>query len=102
MYDNILNSPYETSAINKLYFQFCMFGSDNLLYVFPKGRTMSTVKTLVARALEFAKKAHEGHKRKYTGEPYVNHPIAVAKIVASVTKDQEMLAAALLHDTIED
>jgi len=58
--------------------------------------------TLVEDARVFAALAHRGQVRKYTGEPYVTHPIAVAKIVASVTGDQEMIAAALLHDVVED
>lgn len=41
-------------------------------------------------------------KRKYTGEPYITHPIAVAKMVAEVTEDVNMICAALLHDVIED
>lgn len=57
---------------------------------------------LVDKALEFATKAHEGQVRKYTGEEYINHPIEVAKIVASVPHTKEMLCAALMHDCIED
>ena len=57
---------------------------------------------LVERALIFAAKAHEGQKRKYTGEPYIFHCVEVASIVATVPHTQEMLAAALLHDTVED
>jgi len=54
------------------------------------------------KALEFATKAHEGQVRKYTGEPYINHPIAVAEIVRSVPHTPEMIAAAYLHDVVED
>ena len=59
---------------------------------------------LVANALTFATQAHGGinHVRKYTGEPFINHPVEVMEIVRSVPHTQEMLAAALLHDTIED
>ncbi len=59
---------------------------------------------LVARALAFAAEAHGsiGQTRKYTGEPYINHPIEVMEIVRGVEHTDEMLAAALLHDTIED
>lgn len=60
---------------------------------------------IVARALAFASDAHSsiGHVRKYSGEPYIVHPIEVMEIVqtAAVWTD-EMLAAALLHDTVED
>lgn len=59
---------------------------------------------LVRRSYDFAKKAHElvSHRRKYTGEPYIVHPIEVAVLVQSVPHTPEMLAAALLHDTVED
>lgn len=50
----------------------------------------------------FAKRAHEGQERKYTFEPYVSHPIAVAAIVAEYGGDDDMIAAALMHDVIED
>lgn len=59
---------------------------------------------LVERALVFAKAAHESidQRRKYTDEPYITHPIAVAALVQSVVHTDVMLAAALLHDTVED
>ena len=59
---------------------------------------------LVARAKAFAQKAHRamGQKRKYTGEPYIVHPQAVAQLVASVTDDPQVIAAAWLHDVVED
>lgn len=57
---------------------------------------------LVKLADAFAEKAHERQKRKYTGEPYIEHPRAVSRLVASVPHDDAMLAAALLHDTVED
>lgn len=57
---------------------------------------------LINRAKEFAKKAHAGQYRKYTGEPYINHPISVYYIVKSVTDDESMLCSALLHDVVED
>lgn len=65
--------------------------------VFPK-------KTIVDRARLFATKKHKevNHKRKYTGEDYITHPEAVARIVASVTTDEFIIAAAWLHDTVED
>ncbi|CUX45229.1 HD domain-containing protein [Clostridium sp. C105KSO13] len=53
-------------------------------------------------ALEFASKAHEGQFRKGTKRPYIVHPVEVADIVASMTKDEELIAAAVLHDTMED
>lgn len=63
---------------------------------------LSTRRDLTAHAFLFADKAHRGQVRKYTGEPYIAHPAAVAKIVATVTDDVAMVAAALLHDTLED
>lgn len=53
-------------------------------------------------ALGFARCAHRKQKRKYTAEPYSAHCEAVARIVAEYTEDQEVIAAACLHDTIED
>lgn len=60
--------------------------------------------SLVERAQRFATNAHRsaGHRRKYTGEPYTVHLGAVAALVASVTEDEETIAAAWLHDTVED
>ncbi len=49
----------------------------------------------------FAKNAHEGQKRK-SGEPYITHPIAVAYILAERKLDSKVIAAALLHDVVED
>lgn len=56
---------------------------------------------LVRRALEFAIEAH-GEQQRRSGEPYITHPIAVARLVASLHMDPPTLAAALLHDVIED
>jgi guanosine-3',5'-bis(diphosphate) 3'-pyrophosphohydrolase len=59
---------------------------------------------MVERARVFATAAHAAVKqvRKYTFEPYIVHPTEVANIVASVPHTNEMLAAAWLHDTVED
>ena len=56
---------------------------------------------LVKEAYEFAAKAHEGQVRK-TGEPYLEHPLSAAMILAELHLDGETLAAALLHDVPED
>jgi len=56
---------------------------------------------MVSRAYECAKSAHEGQFRR-SGEPYIIHPLAVAKILAGLHMDHETLMAALLHDVIED
>ena len=57
-----------------------------------------------SRALSFATAAHASidQRRKYTGEPYIVHPVAVAEIVRSVPHTPEMIAAAYLHDVVED
>ena len=57
---------------------------------------------MLDKVLEFATAAHGDQKRKYTGDPYINHPIAVAEIVKTVPHTDEMIAAALLHDVVED
>ena len=57
---------------------------------------------MIDDAMEFATKAHEGQFRKGTRRPYIVHPIEVADIVSSMTKDEEVICAAVLHDTIED
>jgi (p)ppGpp synthase/HD superfamily hydrolase len=57
---------------------------------------------LVQKAKEFATCAHEGQVRKYTGVPYILHPVEVMEIVQTVKHDDTMLAAALLHDVVED
>lgn len=59
---------------------------------------------VVYMAQIFATAAHQAvnQKRKYTGEDYINHPKEVAGIVASVSGTKEMIAAAWLHDVVED
>ena len=57
--------------------------------------------SLIERAYETAEKAHRGQMRK-SGEPYITHPVAVATILAEVGMTSPTLAAALLHDTVED
>jgi len=56
------------------------------------------------RAKDFATRWHESidQKRKYTGEPYINHPAAVVELVRSVNHTEAMLCAAWLHDVVED
>ena len=56
---------------------------------------------LVARAYAFAEKAHEGQLRK-SGEKYIVHPLFVASILTDLMMDPPTIAAALLHDTLED
>lgn len=56
---------------------------------------------LVENAFKFACEAHKEQQRK-TGEPYITHPLAVAIILAEIRTDMESIAAALLHDVVED
>lgn len=57
--------------------------------------------SLLSRAYETAERLHEGVFRK-SGEPYITHPLAVATIAAEIGMDTTTIAAALLHDTVED
>ena len=57
--------------------------------------------TLIERAYAVAERAHEGQLRK-SGDPYITHPLAVATILAELGMTEVTLAAALLHDTVED
>lgn len=68
----------------------------------PHGIKHDRSQDLIDAAWQFACTAHLGQYRKYTGKPYITHPIAVARIVASVTDDCNAICAALLHDTVED
>ena len=54
------------------------------------------------RALIFALSAHEGQVRKREDVPYILHPCEAASIAATLTNDREILAAVVLHDTVED
>ena len=57
---------------------------------------------LLDRAIVFAVKAHANTERRGKGYPYIVHPLEAVEIVATMTPDQELLAAAALHDTVED
>ena len=57
---------------------------------------------LLDRAIIFAVKAHHNTERRGKGFPYIVHPLEAVEIVSTITNDQELLAAAALHDTIED
>ena len=57
---------------------------------------------LLDRAIVFAVRAHGGTERRGKGFPYIVHPMEAVEIVATMTSDQELLAAAALHDTVED
>jgi myo-inositol-1(or 4)-monophosphatase len=57
---------------------------------------------LLDRAIVFALRAHAGTERRGKGFPYIVHPLEAVTIVATMTSDQELLAAVALHDTVED
>lgn len=57
---------------------------------------------LLDRAIVFAVRAHHNTERRGKGFPYIVHPMEAVEIVATITSDQELLAAAALHDTVED
>jgi myo-inositol-1(or 4)-monophosphatase len=57
---------------------------------------------LLDRAVVFAVRAHAGTERRGKGFPYIVHPLEAVGIVATMTSDQELLSAAVLHDTVED
>jgi (p)ppGpp synthase/HD superfamily hydrolase len=58
--------------------------------------------SILDKAIVFAVKAHQGVERKGKGFPYIVHPLESVSIAATMTSDQELLAAAVLHDTVED
>ena len=58
--------------------------------------------SFVDKALVFAIKAHAGTERRGKGFPYIIHPMEAVSIVSTITSDPELLAAAALHDTVED
>jgi (p)ppGpp synthase/HD superfamily hydrolase len=60
------------------------------------------MKDIIEKAEQFAVQAHGPQKRKYSGEPYIVHPIEVSQIVRTVPHTNAMVAAAILHDVIED
>jgi len=51
---------------------------------------------MLDKAIRFAKIAHRGQLRKFTGEPYITHPLAVMRLVNTVTDDVNMLVTAVL------
>lgn len=56
----------------------------------------------IDKAIKFATNAHKNQRRKTTGEPYIVHPVSVMNIVCRYTDDEDIVCAAVLHDTIED
>lgn len=57
---------------------------------------------MIQQAVDFAVKAHYGAVRKGTKIPYITHPLETSVIVSLITDDEELIAAALLHDVMED
>ena len=57
---------------------------------------------LVSEAIAFAVKAHDGMRRKKSDAPYILHPMEAAVIVGTMTCDQNVISAAVLHDVVED
>ena len=57
---------------------------------------------LVSEAIAFAVKAHDGMRRKKSEAPYILHPMESAVIVGTMTDDQNLISAAVLHDVVED
>ena len=57
---------------------------------------------LVSEAIVFAVKAHDGMRRKKSSSPYILHPMEAAVIVGTMSDDQNLIAAAALHDVVED
>lgn len=64
---------------------------------------MSEISVKITKAEMFAIQAHGDQKRKYTNEPYINHPMAVATLVDFINNSNEdMICASILHDVVED
>src|SRR5688572_33059736 len=73
---------------------------ERLLEQLPENYTL-TERELIQRAYRVAEEAHREQKR-HSGEPYVSHCLAVASILADLRVPSEVVAAGLLHDTVED
>ena len=73
---------------------------EKLLEQIPEHYTLAD-RELIQRAFRVAEEAHRGQKR-HSGEPYINHCLAVAGILADLRVPPEVVAAGLLHDTVED
>jgi len=100
-------SPIPTSS--RVRARFARFGgprSDAYPVLEPLLRTVRSTHpkadiAIIERAYATAERAHEGQMRK-SGDPYITHPLAVTTILAELGMDPATLAAALLHDTVED
>jgi GTP pyrophosphokinase len=73
----------------------------NVIELFPPSEQTNGGQGLIERAYTVASKAH-AEKRRKSGEPYIQHPLAVAHLLAEIGMDSDTVAAGLLHDVIED
>lgn len=60
------------------------------------------MRDLVSEAIAFSTKAHDGMRRRKSDAPYILHPMEVGAIVGTMTDNQEVIAAGVLHDVVED
>ena len=58
--------------------------------------------SLLNESIMFAMEAHAGQVRKFDGTPYIRHPLSVMGMMSEITSDEAVLAACVLHDTVED
>ena len=61
-----------------------------------------SMRDIVSEAIVFSTKAHDGMRRRKSEVPYIVHPMEVGAIISTMTDDQEVIAAGLLHDVVED
>lgn len=73
----------------------------DILERIPPGERADGARALVQRAYAVAEQSHAGQTRK-SGEPYIQHPLAVALLLADMRMDPDTIAAGLLHDVVED
>ena len=57
---------------------------------------------LLEEAIIYATIMHQGKVRKFGGSPYILHPLEVAQILSTMTDDDEVITAGILHDIVED
>ncbi len=91
-FKNELSKPEDFTPVEELY--------DKLIDTIRKYHPSSDI-SMIEKAYNIAKNAHEGQKRK-SGEPYIIHPVCVAIILAELELDKETIVAGILHDVVED
>ncbi|MGC9356440.1 MAG: RelA/SpoT family protein [Anaerolineae bacterium] len=74
----------------------------DILSLLPSGPQGTDARALVRRAYAFAEEAHQGQMRKSGDEPYIQHPLSVAYLLAEIPFEPAVIAAGLLHDVLED